>query len=58
MCSYKIWWQAKANLPNYQITNLPSGHQTWWDGDLPFIASTNKVTQTFGHVVLQDHITN
>ena len=33
-------------------------HQTSQDPDLPSVSSTHKVTLPFGHVVLQDHMTN
>ena len=34
------------------------GYQTWQADDLPREASTYNVTPSFGHVVLQDHVTN
>ena len=34
------------------------GHQTCQACDLPGEASTHVVTQTFGHVVMRDHVTN
>ena len=30
----------------------------WQDGDLAWLASTHKVTQTYGHGDFQDHVTN
>ena len=33
-------------------------HQTWHGGDLLLGASTDKVTLSFDHVVVQDHMTN
>ena len=33
-------------------------HQTWQAGDLPRRASIHNVSSHFGHVVLQDHLTN
>ena len=32
------------------------GYQTWQGGDLPWRAPTHNITETFGHVVLQDHV--
>ena len=49
----KIMWQTKTILfpiPQDQY------HQTWQDGDLSWAASTHKVTQPFGHIVLQSHL--
>ena len=34
------------------------GYQAWQDGELPWQAPTHKVTQPFGHMVLQDHVKN
>ena len=54
--SYKITWQTKTI-----ISPLP---QCLWppnfapNFDLPWRATTHKVTQPFGHVVLQDYVTN
>ena len=34
------------------------GYQTGQDGELPWLPPSHKVTQSFGHVVLQVHVAN
>ena len=34
------------------------GHQTWLDGDFPWVASTQNFIRSSGHVVLRGHVTN
>ena len=42
----------------YLQNHIAYGHQTRYDGDLPLVAPTNKVTQPFDRTVLLDQVTN
>ena len=49
---------VKRQIPSTHQYHSVYDHQTWQDGKLPWLAPTHKVTQTFDHLVLQDHMTN
>ena len=51
----KITWQTKT-LDLHDRN--PYGRQTWQYGDLPFGATSHKVTRPIAYAVLQDHVKN
>ena len=52
--SCKVTWQTKIIIfPQPECLWL----QTWQNNDLPWWVPTYKVTSTFDHMVLQDHVT-
>ena len=54
--SCEITWQTKtiiSPLPQF----LFYGHQTWQNGNLPWLPPTIKITLSFDHTFLQDHVT-
>ena len=58
------WSESIRNVPLQQVEKLYLyyhsiyGYQTWQGGDLPWSATTHKITLTFDQVVLQFHDKN
>ena len=50
--------RSRDKLKTYLHYQSVYGHQTWQDGKLPWWASAQKVTLTFDHIGLRDHVTN
>ena len=58
-----LWWRGLARLHDklkllYLHSHSAYNYETWQDGNLPRWALTHKVTWLFGHVALQNHVTN
>ena len=62
-CHMTLWSSGRGRTHDklkslYLCYHNPYGLQTWEDGDLPWEASTRKVTCPFDYVVLRDYMTN
>ena len=51
------WWLSYKLKPLLIQYHSAYSHQTWQGGDLPWGVVTHKVTWSFIHVILQDHVT-
>ena len=47
---------SRSNLKHYISTIRVSGYQTWQNGNVPWGVPAHKVTWSFAHVVLWDHM--
>ena len=53
--SWQITWELK---PLYLHYHSAHGHKTWYDGDLPLVASIKEATWSYNRTVLRDHVKN